>query len=1573
MKIKNQLIWTFLAITSIYCLSFTKSFAQVTLITEDFSSGSGTTPPTGWSNVQDSGEPGELWDFDNPNSIAIGIPTVGDVAIFDSDFYGSVGANEDVSLVSPAFDASSYATVTLLFDHYFREGFGGAYSVDVYDGSSWNTVLSGTTSTTNATAESIDITIAADGDVNAQVRFRWTGDWSWYWAVDNVRVVGTLPVTDTDGDGVADTNDLDDDNDGISDINEGTSCDINYSLTGDIDGDRDRGASNNDLNRDFVFGDDYFFNLTFPAATAVVIETTIGDATNSRTGTVTVDGVDEAISTSANAFQTVSHSPSLSASYSVNIVGYDMTVTTIVVYDLAANVLAAFDFGRSGSPLYPGYVPIHSGTTTGVISYNCGLTVDTDGDGILDMLDLDSDNDGCYDTDEQDISDSDNDGIAGTGVPTVDVNGLVTSITYATPLNTFWRDSGFVGDACDTDGDNIQPSLDLDDDNDGILDVIEQECGVLPPGGIASPTEVLGGTSVTTIYTNFGDFWESSVGAISGTLPNTSHELLAFTTGGITYTTGVPDDDLYDTDSNGLYELIDTDNDGSGDLAATEMEWEAFSNLNEITNKLSLEGDLNDGDPTNALGLTILDPATESLNPLLTNGVQGLDLGTGIANINESWYYSVDIISASAVGDGVPDLLITQVAQPSFTAFQTITFYGPGWVPMGNAVRVESIGTGPLSFQVASYELDIYNGAGGVWGANTTRPIRMAALELSEFGIAPADVGQVVSMKIELASSADVAFVGYNTSTFAGLCSDVDADNDGIPNRLDLDSDNDGIWDLVEAGHGEATTNGRLTGPVGANGLDDDLETAVESGLLNYSLSDTDSDGTNDVLDLDSDDDNCNDTDEENINDGDHDGIAGSGVPSVDTDGLVTSITYTNPTLDNWQDNSKLGDHCVDTDTDGIVNGIDLDDDNDGILDRDECVIDNVLIPMADGLADNNFPRGYWDAEVFEGAYGIAGSTFGGTSSDFDENGSSGSPIFHGEAFYGVNDTDFNFAQTWTAAENPTNPAIPNYVGGTYSGGSHYSIHFNRTMDLDGTLDFGGPASFLTGDDVVEVLINGTQVYFGANCCGAPTQPQTTPASISYAAGDEVQIKFVNIGGAGGLSANFEANYSCDEDFDGDGVINSFDLDSDNDGIWDAAEAGHSETITSGRITGTMGANGFDNAVETFAESGLADYTPSDSDGDGILDIVELDSDDDGCYDTSEEAISDSDDDGIAGTGTPTVDANGLVTSIVYGAPSNSYWQDYTFVADDCDTDGDNVNPLVDLDDDNDGILDDDENRVCDGGSYVWIANWTMNGGSGTSATYVDSDATAGDFIPAGGWDSWSIPGSALSLSSTNFPQSLAEAISGDFYVEHNIVPGAGKAFEIDQIVWGFNDYVNTPKNDFKVAVYTNKDNYTTPLLVDISRSNDVDNYIWQSNPIDNVLLKDIADSLVFRFYVYEPTVGIGGAAIINGTITFDDVFLGGYHMVLDDCDNDGIANIYDLDADGDGCFDAIEGAMDFNPSHVDGNGALTGGVDLNGVPLVALGGQANTTEVVDENDNSQCPCTSVFINQARAFRMNRE
>ncbi|MCL5244264.1 T9SS type B sorting domain-containing protein [Cellulophaga sp. 20_2_10] len=351
----------------------------------------------------------------------------------------------------------------------------------------------------------------------------------------------------------------------------------------------------------------------------------------------------------------------------------------------------------------------------------------------------------------------------------------------------------------DYDNDGVIDSIDLDDDNDGIYDSVEQLCTISGDVTFGTPAStVQGGTPITEIFTNFNDLWRSSSTSISSTRPNLSHELLAFTSGGTTFSTGVIDDDIFDANSNGLMDGIDTNNDGLVDLNISESNWLGLTPSNNIFGEMTIEASLNDGDANNALGLTVVgDPTSDPLNPLLTNGQNGLDLGTAIANIGNNWVYEIDPIVASTIGDGVPDILLTQVAQPGGSG-HIISLYDASGAPLGNAVQVKDSGSGALSTVVGSYNLDVYNSNGSVFASNTFRDYRLATIELSEFGIPASSINDVAFLRLELSSNADIAFLAYNTDSFTGFCANLDTDNDGIPDHLDLDSDGDGCSDANE-------------------------------------------------------------------------------------------------------------------------------------------------------------------------------------------------------------------------------------------------------------------------------------------------------------------------------------------------------------------------------------------------------------------------------------------------------------------------------------------------------------------------------------------------------------------------------------------------------------------------------------------------------------------------------------------------------------------------------------------------------------------------------------------------------
>ena len=167
---------------------------QTTIFDEDFSSGS---LPIGWANTDHAGT-GDTWTFNDPGARAITSGNFsGNYAIIDSDYYGS-SSNQNTSLSTPSFDASIYSSITLYFDYQYREWDGPeSCEIQVYNGVSWNTVKSytiGDENYPNSDADTIDITTATNGSTNTQVRFKYIGDYDYWWAIDNIKIIGESPM-----------------------------------------------------------------------------------------------------------------------------------------------------------------------------------------------------------------------------------------------------------------------------------------------------------------------------------------------------------------------------------------------------------------------------------------------------------------------------------------------------------------------------------------------------------------------------------------------------------------------------------------------------------------------------------------------------------------------------------------------------------------------------------------------------------------------------------------------------------------------------------------------------------------------------------------------------------------------------------------------------------------------------------------------------------------------------------------------------------------------------------------------------------------------------------------------------------------------------------------------------------------------------------------------------------------------------------------------------------------------------------------------------------------------------------
>ncbi|TMM56034.1 T9SS type B sorting domain-containing protein [Maribacter algarum] len=168
------------------------------------------------------------------------------------------------------------------------------------------------------------------------------------------------------------------------------------------------------------------------------------------------------------------------------------------------------------------------------------------------------------------------------------------------------------------------------------------------------------------------------------------------------------------------------------------------------------------------------------------------------------------------------------------------------------------------------------------------------------------------------------------------LTNPLDTDDDGIPNHLDIDSDDDGIPDNVEA----QTTEGYIApneDDEATYEANNGLNSAYPDGLT---PNNHDGEDTPDYIDLDSDNDTVPDNNEGN--DFNFDGIPDQVYTGTDTDGDGLDDGYEGSDInDSFDVNDEIDDPANDLpDTDGTedVNYRDIDDDGDGINTPDEDV-----------------------------------------------------------------------------------------------------------------------------------------------------------------------------------------------------------------------------------------------------------------------------------------------------------------------------------------------------------------------------------------------------------------------------------------------------------------------------------------------------------------------------------------------------------------------------------------------------------------------------------------------------------
>lgn len=419
----------------------------------------------------------------------------------------------------------------------------------------------------------------------------------------------------------------------------------------------------------------------------------------------------------------------------------------------------------------------------------------------------------------------------------------------------------------------------------------------------------------------------------------------------------------------------------------------------------------------------------------------------------------------------------------------------------------------------------------------------------------------------------------FQASEYPKYTCTSDYDNDGKLNHQDLDSDNDGCYDAFEGASTTSTTDSTIAAPYGTNGLANSKETATDNGVINYTL------------------------------------------------------TYANAI------NSSIK-NCLDTDKDGIPDNIDIDDDNDGILDVVECDINSKIDntpAIFNTLAFKNWK--YTDfSEASNTNY--AGITFGNLRTECTENVygelklpssnlstsggalslpvtslsypsmDSGSVIYR-ELFVKIPNTS-----TFTSA-NQISFRVNCITNGVWSSAFLYVAHNGVSLLQTAPVQGGGGNSniLLTTNTQDMKLVSQSkftltpEAYMGGEFIVSPQNAgswfrlgllildgqQNEAATVEYKVGSTGGWSTLStssgfqFSSTGFYDNNFGFNSGCD--FDGDGIPNYLDLDSDNDGCYDAFEGGSTTVYTDSIIAGPYGTNGLANSKETASDNGVINYT----------------------------------------------------------------------------------------------------------------------------------------------------------------------------------------------------------------------------------------------------------------------------------------------------------------------------------------------------------------------------------------------
>ena len=588
-----------------------------------------------------------------------------------------------------------------------------------------------------------------------------------------------------------------------------------------------------------------------------------------------------------------------------------------------------------------------------VDNLNFRLAADRDGDGTIDGVDLDNDNDGTPDALEtgtytfSPTGDEDGDGI----LNFEDLDDAVAGFTAADDAN-----NDGVLDGYDTDGDGVIDAYDLDSDNDGITDLVEAG-GIDADGdGVADDLTDDDGDGLVDTYDN--NDTDGPLGSgVDQTSPNTSSlvdrdadGVNDYAAGGVDSDgDGIPNsvdldsdndgitdaveagaidangdgraDNFADTDDDGLNDNVDGDvgNDGTAENTANAIA-PSDADGDGIANHLDLDSD-NDGlaDVVEALGVDAdgdgrIDDTADADNDGLADSVDGDDDATAAANdgngalvVTDASGNVVDTKTNQGVdfdGDGFANWLDRDSDNDGIADLLEAGVPASADADQDGRIDVTATFDTDGDGLADAYDGDANDGPTGTGNATDGAAVAMTKPDADDDGSAVAE--------------------GY-ADTYTG------SDGDGLPDYRDLDSDDDGLTDVVEQAAGSTSVD------AATGALDGQMENPAGVDFVantTYAPLDTDGDGVPDYRDIDADNDGIPDNLEATCT-----GCAtAAGFSGSDTNVNGVDDAFENLTAANATGGANVGTTPVEqaTDADATVDYLDTDTDGDTAYDWTE-------------------------------------------------------------------------------------------------------------------------------------------------------------------------------------------------------------------------------------------------------------------------------------------------------------------------------------------------------------------------------------------------------------------------------------------------------------------------------------------------------------------------------------------------------------------------------------------------------------------------------------------------------------